>query len=366
MKRTIWVVLFVITLGAAGGCGPKREVNILSMGDIAQVGPGQARVAAALERHVRASGKTYDGLFTAGDNFYMKLTGVDDPKWRTLFEEMYNPAVLSFPFYVALGNHDYDKIEGGEFSFKWQIEMAYARENPQSRWKLPNKWYRVDLPAGDGEEPLVTVLVFDSYKTALGEAAWAEQLAWMRRELERPRNGKWLVAVAHHPLYSNGSHGDNGVMQREIGPLFREHGVDLYICGHDHDLQHLEMPDARTSFLLVGGGGASTRPMRVDARGPFSRALQGFADLNFTPDRVTVRYIGVDGSVVHAFDRTRSGKVKVLETTGTDRAVPRSVKDVTRPDAATRSATTHSATTRSAATRAAEAVTRPTTAPTRP
>ena len=359
MKRT-GLLLSVVMLVAAAGCGSKAagEVNILSMGDIAQVGPGQARVATALERHVRASGKSYDGLFTAGDNFYMRLSGVDDPKWRTLFEEMYNPAVLNFPFYVALGNHDYDKIEGGgEFSFKWQIEMAYAKTNPQSRWKLPAKWYRVDLPAGDEEdEPLVTVLVFDSYKTALGEAAWAEQLEWMRRELARPRKDTWLVAVAHHPLYSNGSHGDNGVMQRELGPLFREHGLDLYICGHDHDLQHLEVPQDRTSYLLVGGGGASTRPMRVDARGPFSRSLQGFADLNFTPDKVTVRYIGVDGRVVHAFERARrGGKVKVLETTGTDRAVPRTVKDVTRPDAATRSATTR-----------AVAVTRPTTAATRP
>jgi len=358
MKRTIGLFLLLIMSGAAVGCGgPKREVNILSMGDIAQVGPGQARVAAAMEKHVRASGRSYDALFTAGDNFYMKLSGVDDPTWRTLFEEMYNPAVLNFPFYVALGNHDYEKLDDGRL--KWEIEMAYARANPTSRWKLPAKWYRVDLPAGaDGGEPLVTVLVFDSYKTALGEAAWAEQLAWLKRELERPRRSRWLVAVAHHPLYSNGNHGDNGVMQREVGPLFREHGVDLYICGHDHDLQHLEMPDARTSFMLVGGGGASTRPMRVDARGPFSRALQGFADLSFTPQRVTVRYIGVDGSVVHAFERTRGGKVKVLETTASDRAVPRSVKDVTRPDAATRSTTTRAATTR------AMAVTQPTTAAT--
>ena len=344
-------LLLMIMFLTAAGCGPKPEVSILSMGDIAQVGPGQARVAAALERHVTASPRTYDALFTAGDNFYMKLTGVDDPKWQTLFEDLYNPAVLNFPFYVALGNHDYDKLEGG--GFKWQIEMAYSKANPQSRWKLPAKWYRVELPAG-AEEPLVTVLVFDSYKTALGETAWAEQLAWLRGELTRPRKSKWLVAVAHHPLFSNGSHGDNGVMQRELGPLFEKHDVDLYICGHEHDLQHLEMPDRRTSFMLVGGGGAATRPMRVDTRGPFSRSLHGFADLHFTPDRVTVRYVAVDGSVVHAFEKTPGrGKVRVIDTTGSDRAVPRTVRDVTRPDAATR----RSATTRT---------TQPTTAATRP
>jgi tartrate-resistant acid phosphatase type 5 len=244
--------------------------------------------------------------------------------------------VLNFPFYAALGNHDYDKLEGG--GFKWQIEMEYARANPQSRWKLPSKWYRVDFPSAD--EPLVTALVLDTYKTALGESAWAEQMTWLREQLEQPRKAKWLIAVAHHPLFSNGDHGDNGVLQRELGPLFEKHEVDLYIAGHDHDLQHIEMPDYRTSFLLVGGGGASTRPMRNDRRGPFSRSAHGFADLNFTADEVTVRYIGVDGGVLHAFERTRGGKVKVLESTPSDPAVPRKVRDVTRPDAATRPAAT--------------------------
>ncbi|MEA2734165.1 MAG: hypothetical protein QOE14_616 [Humisphaera sp.] len=349
MKRWNWLLAMIFSFAA--GCGVTRaapapapatapavrEVNLLTMGDIAQVGPGQKRVAAAMEKHVAASGKTYDALFTAGDNFYVKFTGVDDPKWKTLFEQMYNPAVLNFPFYAALGNHDYEELVPGGRR-KWQIEMEYARANPQSRWKLPAHWYRVDLPSS--AEPLVTVLVLDSFKDGLGDAGWAEELAWMQRELTRPRKSKWLIAVAHHPLFSNGRHGDNGVVQRDFGALFRKYHVDLYICGHDHDLQHLELPAWPMSFLLVGGGGAATRPMGDDSRGPFSRAVNGFADLNFTGDRVTVRYVGIDGKVVHAFERTRDGKVKILETSPSDRAVPRTVKELTRPDAATRPATT--------------------------
>lgn len=353
-----WVlVLLLVTCGCGAtnrlpaGQSPPREVNLLSMGDIAQSGPGQARVAAALEQHVRSSPREYDALLTAGDNFYMPLTGVDDPKWKTLFEDMYDPEVIDFPFYAALGNHDYDKLEGG--GFKWQIEMAYAKANPQSRWKLPAKWYRVDFPVG-AADPLATALVIDSYKTRLGEAEWAEQMAWLKRELARPRESEWLVVVGHHPLFSNGDHGDNGVLQRELGPLFEQHDVDLYIAGHDHDLQHLEVPGYETTFMLVGGGGASTRPIRADARGPFSRSVHGFADLNFTPDRVRVRYIGLDGNLLHAFERTRGGNVKVTETTASDPAKPRKVRDVTRPDAATRSATRPAAT-RTSATRPASA-----------
>jgi len=345
MKQCGWLVSMMFLIAA--GCGaarpapltqaatrPAREVNLLTMGDIGQVGPGQARVAAALEKHVQASSRTFDALFTAGDNFYVKFTGVDDPKWRTMFEDMYNPAVLKFSFYAALGNHDYEEVTPGGIR-KWQIEMEYSRVNPNSRWKLPAHWYRIDLPER-AEKPLVSVLVLDSYKDGVGEARWAEQLAWVKEQLEAPRKSTWVIAIAHHPLFSNGRHGDIGVLQRDFGPLFQQHGVDLYICGHDHDLQHLEMPGYKMSFLLVGGGGASTRPMTNDVRGPFSRAMQGFADLNFTPDRVTVRYVGVDGSVLHAFERTRDGKVNVLETTQSDRAVPLTLKEITRPDAATR------------------------------
>src|SRR5688500_14627999 len=258
---TLWV-LSLSVLCPVCGCGatrPPRDVNLLSMGDIAQVGKNQARVAAAMEKYVRSSPRKYDALFTAGDNFYPKLTGIDDPKWRTMFEEMYNPAVLNFPFYVALGNHDYEELTPGGIR-KWQIEMEYSQANPQSRWKLPAKWYRVDLPSPDN--PLVSVLVLDSYKSQIGESAWAEQLAWLEQELSQRRGARWMIAVAHHPLFSNGDHGDNGTVQREFGPLFRKHELELYICGHDHDLQHLEVPDWKTSFLLVGGGGASTRPMR--------------------------------------------------------------------------------------------------------
>lgn len=348
MKRSgglVFVILMLTALSSAAwaartpASGPARqlrEVNLLSMGDIGQVGPGQKRVADALAKHVTASGRQFDALFTAGDNFYVKFSGVDDPKWKTMFEAMYDRNILDFPFYAALGNHDYEELAPGGMR-KWQIEMAYAKAHPRGRWKLPAHWYRVDFP-NRAEKPLVSVLVLDSYKDGVGEVAWKMQLEWLKKELEQPRKATWIVAIAHHPLYSNGRHGDIGVLQREFGPLFEKHGVDLYICGHDHDLQHLEIPGVRTSLMLVGGGGASTRPMQNDSRGPFSRSIQGFADLNFSPERVVVRFVGTDGSVLHSFERTRDGKVNVLETTASSPAVPLTLKEITRPDAATKRA----------------------------
>ncbi len=301
---------------------PNVEVNLLAMGDWGTGHDNQRRVTRVLSKYVRQSLDEFDGMLLCGDNFYPKLKGTDDPKWQTMFEQMYDPAVFNFPFFPSLGNHDY---ENG----KDLIEMAYTFRHPDSRWRFPSRWYRVEVPS---DQPLVTILMLDSNKGLLGDERWAEEMAWLRNELAKPRRTQWTICAAHHPLYSNGDHGDNGVLQREWGPLFDQYGVDFYICGHDHDLQHLQFEYHWPSFLLVGGGGAGTRAMRIDRRGPFSRSINGFAHLRFTPDHVDVRFIGPDGSVVHAARRKDDSVVTVMKSEGTDVAQPRTIKSITRPD----------------------------------
>ena len=50
----------------------------------------------------------FDFGITMGDKFYLcGVRSVNDPKWKTRWEDMYSP--LGIPFYAALGNHDYGK-----------------------------------------------------------------------------------------------------------------------------------------------------------------------------------------------------------------------------------------------------------------
>ncbi|HTL30488.1 MAG TPA: metallophosphoesterase, partial [Tepidisphaeraceae bacterium] len=169
---------------------------------------------------------------------------------------------------------------------------------------------------------------------------WSAQMNWLTSELSKPRKAEWVMMCAHHPLFSNGDHGDNGVLQKEWGPLVRKYNVDVYLCGHDHDLQHLEVPGWNASFFLVGGGGATTRPMRVDKRGPFSQSELGFADFSFTPAKATVRLVDSTGRILHEFEKTRNGKSRVLSSTDSDPAQPRTVKSITRQDLPTTKPTT--------------------------
>ena len=339
MFRSVTIVcLVLICQTAAQGVEKTAEapaqvtVNLLAMGDWGMNNVSQRVVGRTLAEYTNSSHRRFDGMLLLGDNFYVKLSGIDDPLWETMFEKMYDARALNFPFYAALGNHDYKNLEV-------EFEVGYSRQNPQSRWKMPAKWHRVELPA---DKPLVSVLVLDSNKDFLTAAEWQAELAWLEGELAKPRT-TWIVCCAHHPLFSNGDHGDNGVLQNTWGALFKKYKVDFFLCGHDHDVQHLEVPGWSTSFMLAGGGGAKVRPMRVDKRGPFSKSVVGFADLSFTESEARCRLVaGEAGKILHEFMRSRDGEVKLTFTTPSDVATPRTPKSIARPDAempATTSAT---------------------------
>ncbi|HEX8522297.1 MAG TPA: metallophosphoesterase [Tepidisphaeraceae bacterium] len=301
-----------------------QAISLLGMGDWGTNGIQQKKVAQNMADYVRSSGRTYAGMLLLGDNCYIKLTGPADALWNEMFEQMYDRSVLSFPFYAALGNHDYSNNAA-------QFELDYAKKNPTSRWKMPAKYYRLDLPV---EKPIVTVLMLDSCRDLMTPAEWQAETKWIETELAKPRTTRWLVAAGHHPFFSNGDHGDNGVLASTWGPMFKKANLDFYICGHDHDVQHLEVAGWETSFVLAGGGGAKTRPMRVDnnRRGPFSRSVTGFADIQFNGESAKCRLVSGEGKVIHEFARTRDRKVNITFTTPSDVAVPRTPKSVARPD----------------------------------
>ena len=192
--------------------------------------------------------------------------------------------------------------------------ISTAWEN-ESRWKMPAKWYRVEIPAAN---PVVSVLVLDSNFKEL-KRAWQEELAWLERELARPRPGRWLIATAHHPVFSNSTHGDTKELIRDWEPLFRRHKLDFFICGHDHCVQHLEVEGHPTSFIVSGGGGAKKYPMRRDDRGPFAKSENGFLHLTLGDDRAAGKIISSTGEDLHEFTKDAAGRVTVVKTAGVEK-----------------------------------------------
>jgi tartrate-resistant acid phosphatase type 5 len=302
------LVGWVIGYGQTADGPDQTGLNLLVVGDCgfsppAQRTADQQAVARAMADYVRGSGSACGGVLLAGDTFKAKIMGPNDLRLAGAIPSMFDTRALRSPFYAAFGNHDYQ--------YKAVTALIeYSRLHPDSQWRVPDRWYRVDLPA---QRPVVTVLVLDSNKAQLGKKAWQLELAWMEQELSRPRGSAWRVVLAHHPLFSNGEHGDDPNLQAAWGPVLRQHGVDLYVSGHDHVLQHLEISGWPMTFLTSGGGGENTQRKVTHSHGPFVAATYGFAAMEFGPSSVKVSLIDQTGRPLHVFRRDHAGRIETAE-----------------------------------------------------
>jgi tartrate-resistant acid phosphatase type 5 len=296
--------------------------QLLVLGDWGYDKPAaQSQVAAGLRAYAKQHSVQPQALFMLGDNWYGELAGgATSARWQTHFEEMYPASDFPCPAYAVLGNHDYQRWPES----KVDAELEYARSGgAATRWTMPARWYRFEFPT---KNPLVTFLALDSNMPradgkesqgrdfTLTPQQQAEQLAWLEAELKRPRTTPFLGVIAHHPVYSDGPHGDHPVLIRDWDPLFRKYGVDLYMAGHDHDLQHLEFEGHPTSHFLSGGGGADLYTLKVDPaqRGPYGQKVYGFSHISVTRQLMTLRHLDQNGNTVHAFTRTPAGKIAIV------------------------------------------------------
>jgi tartrate-resistant acid phosphatase type 5 len=293
--------------------------NLLLVGDWGYENfAAQTRVAAAMQEYVHGHSLTTDALLMLGDNWYGPLPGgVASERWKTQFEDMYPKSVFNCPAYAIPGNHDYQRMPESKVA----AELEYARKGG-TRWTMPSLWYRFDFPAIN---PVMTVIALDSNVPHAQGAQekgvnftqtpeqYAEQLAWFEAELSKPRTTPFLVVMGHHPVFSNGPHGDHKVLIRDWEPLLRKHKVHMYLAGHDHDMQHLEFDQHPTSFVLSGGGGADLYTLKIEEaqRGPMAEKVYGFSHLEATPEKLTLRHMDETGKLIHAFDKMADGRVQI-------------------------------------------------------
>ncbi len=284
---------------------------------------GQAETARQMVTYASANKLKTEALFMLGDSWYGPVPhGIKDMRWKVQFEDMYPKTAFDCPAYSIMGNHDYQKMDD---VVKTEMELEYAKQGgfdgKGTRWTQPALWYSFEFPR---QNPLMTVIALDSnvymghkdngVDFTLTPERQAEQLKWFAAELDKPRTTPFLVVMGHHPIFSNGPHGDHKVLIAEWEPLLRKHKVDLYLAGHDHDLQHLEFEGHPTSFVCSGAGGADLYDLKIPEaqRGPFAEKVYGFSHLEVTTDHMTIRHIAADGRIVHGFIKGKDGSVKML------------------------------------------------------
>lgn len=286
------------------------DKHLLALGDFGSMEPSQFAVAKGMQGYVKQLSLKPEWTVMLGDNFYKPMPGgLKSERWKTGFEDMYPASVFPGPCPAILGNHDYHDNAGGE-----QVQLAYASQGG-TRWTMPAKWYRKDMGS------VATFLLLDtnlrslsgSGKTKDGKTVKKNSLTadeeqaqwtWLKGQLSGPR-APFTIVCGHHPVYSNGIHGDSKELVTRLAPMLQEAGVHLYLCGHDHDMQHLELEGLKTSFVLSGGGGARVRPLtNTERKMPYGNPVYGFSHLQINSQHLTVRHLDANGKQLHAFEKS--------------------------------------------------------------
>jgi tartrate-resistant acid phosphatase type 5 len=256
-----------------------QPLHVLAFGDFGSGAPSQAETARAMA--ARNQQQPFDIGITMGDNFYRcGVRGVHDPKWKTRWEDLYTP--LGIPIYATLGNHDYGHppvICPAERASP-DAEVAYTKLSKS--WRMPSRYYA--FKAG----PVLFI--------AIDTEGWERpQLEWIRKTLAESANDpdiKWRIVYGHHPMLTSGVHLNErriAQLREELLPVLRNFKVDLYICGHDHDMEHLRAQGM--NFFICGGGGAQLRHFRgKKPESLFRDVAFGFLDLRIDQHTASIQF----------------------------------------------------------------------------
>lgn len=250
--------------------GKEQEVRMLILGDIGSGSDNQKRVAQSSFKTCQEQG--CDLVLIAGDNFIQKgIQCINDPQLETKFEKMYS---LQVPFYAVLGNHD---LKGN-----WRAQIDYTRHS--SRWNLPGTNYR--LAAGPVQIDAVNT-------TCSMRTLW---------RLFKRTNKSWHLVLGHHPVVSGGRHGGMTWLERWIVAAA---GIDFFVSGHNHVLEHLTY---RGFDQIVSGGGGS--PIQKSSRNRLSGTqfyLEefGYVWAYFNGKEACFQYYDINGKERYSFTKTR-------------------------------------------------------------
>lgn len=279
------------------------------MGDQGTGTEVQRRVAGAMAEVCARDG--CDLGVGLGDHFYPAAPrDPHSPLFRERFADVYGP--LKIPFLVVPGNHDESGLLSGDGSDPRgaEAEVLYGRLDPQ--WVMPARTYRA--PVGELVElfavdtaPLAAYLPGIRANERPGGPWDAAQRAWLSGALASSQ-ARWRLVLGHHPLFSNGKHGDAGrydglpfAFQRggAVQELYRVAcgQADALLSGHDHVLMGFApQPGCPGTRVWISGaagklepGGRGTRPTTFSVRDQ-----PGFLWLDLTRERLTLRVWTVD------------------------------------------------------------------------
>ncbi|WOL09369.1 purple acid phosphatase 3 [Canna indica] len=244
-----------------------------------------------------------DFVISTGDNFYEEgLGGIGDTAFEESFSNIYTAKSLQKQWYSVLGNHDY---RGDALA-----QLSPVLRRVDSRW-LCLRSFILNAEISDFFFVDTTPLVDHYFKVPpKHKYDWTDvtprktYISNLLKDLDsalKESTATWKIVVGHHPIKSAGCHGDTLDLHTTLLPILKANGVDLYVNGHDHCLEHISSIDSPIQYLTSGGGSKAWRGIF----NPSSDKLQffydgqGFMSLQLTKTVVHIVFYDAFGRVLH-------------------------------------------------------------------
>ncbi|ELT88709.1 hypothetical protein CAPTEDRAFT_202056 [Capitella teleta] len=304
-------VLFCCVFSDLTTAQDPNVLRVITIGDWGEVlFRGQALVA---EQMARWSGENDpEFILGLGDNIYQwGIFSVDDPqldrKWRDVYQKNHTE-LADLQWRLIHGNHDLGFDNGEEWNQVWLTDI-------EPLWYFPHLWWDFVVEKDDFS---VHFFMIDTESMRSDTNNHTDMWPWLDNALSTS-DADWKIVVGHRDLYAVGSKGPvNSRLYEQLLPVMEQYGVDVYLCGHDHNLQHIRAIDkvpGDVDFVVNGAGGALwyafTEEKEVVLREEYSMEVAffemtwGFAPLIITKDELRFDFINDEGELIYSFSRTR-------------------------------------------------------------
>lgn len=243
----------------------------------------------------------------AGDVHHFEgVASVNDPLWMTNYELIYSHPELMLDWYPILGNHEY----------RGNTQAVLDYGTVSRRWVMSDRYYAKSFEVDDTTSMTVvfvdTTPLIDKYHKEsedkyrdVAAQSIEEQLAWIDSTL-MASDDTWKIVIGHHPIYADTDKDDEERinMQERLDPILRRNGVDMYICGHIHNFQHIRPADSDIDYV-VNTSGSLSRDVKPVEGTVFCSSATGFSVVSAAGDKLVLYMLDKNGNVIHTVERMR-------------------------------------------------------------
>ena len=282
----------------------KGNVRLIVANDLGRNGYYDQKPIASLMGEV-ADGMGPDAVLALGDiHHYGGVRSVSDPLWMTNYETVYTHPELLIDWMPICGNHEY----------RGNTQAMIDYSSVSRRWNMPARYYTRTFESKGTTVKVVfieTTPLIDKYRNDAEQYPDAckedmdKQLKWLDSVLSAAEED-WVLVAGHHPVYAETSKAEyeRADMQRRVDAVLRRHKVDMYLCGHIHNFQHIRAKGSDIDYIVNSSASLSRKVKPVEGT-QFCSGETGFSLVTADKKALNLYMINRDGKVLHTVTRNK-------------------------------------------------------------